>query len=293
MNEESINPGEQLQVLLKQLFPPDSAGKTTFITRIDDAVSADGALAELIYCSTINYVARRLIFTAEFLNRKLQKLGVMVTGEMLNSELRSYVRNYINVKDKDLVEKIVSLLKQCVEARKKSIKSEKRKAIRRNTKQRSEGCYICGCGLSFNRVEKEEDENGINKDNSYESWNYPEIEHIWPRSMGGLTEDRNLKVSCKKCNRYKEDFVDASDFHYEQLFTVSDEDDENFATELNRRFEIAVWARNKFKCSFCQKPASQVGELKLVRNDKRDSWHFLNMDSYCQICCLRINKGKR
>jgi hypothetical protein len=51
---------------------------------------------------------------------------------------------------------------------------------------------------------------------------------------------------------------------------------------MTREYEIALWAKSNFKCKICGKPASNVGKLKLSRINLDDSWHFLNIDAYCE-----------
>lgn len=43
-------------------------------------------------------------------------------------------------------------------------------------------------------------------------FNFPfEVEHIVPPGLGGANEDSNLALSCRSCNVYKSDHLDASD----------------------------------------------------------------------------------
>ena len=69
VDENNINPGEQLREFLKKLFPAD-VKNDSFISRIDYILQADGELIDLVYNSTINYVLRRLIVTADYFQRK-------------------------------------------------------------------------------------------------------------------------------------------------------------------------------------------------------------------------------
>ncbi|MDT5122431.1 MAG: hypothetical protein QOC96_1913 [Acidobacteriota bacterium] len=38
-----------------------------------------------------------------------------------------------------------------------------------------------------------------------------EVEHITPQSLGGITTEDNLALSCRSCNLYKSDYVSAED----------------------------------------------------------------------------------
>lgn len=262
--ENSLNPGKQLQELLKELYPFSQGKGSNFIFQIDNALKAEGELSDLIYNSTINYMMRRLIFTAEFLRRKCEKKNLGEDKFIL--ELRNFIKENTRISSRNL-ERVLVLLRECLKARKKEIASSQKTRIHRGAKQRDERCYICGCQLDFERIEK---------------FKSPEIEHLWPRSLGGLSEENNLKISCSKCNSNKRNYIDYSDFHYEEISIVSDEDDEHFSTEMTRQYELAIWAKSNFKCKICGKPASNVGKLKLSRINLDDSWHFLNIDAYCE-----------
>jgi 5-methylcytosine-specific restriction endonuclease McrA len=264
IEENSLNPGKQLQELLKELYPFSQGRSSNFIHQIDNALKSEGELSELIYNSTINYMMRRLIFTAEFLRRKCNKNNLGEDRFIL--DLRNYLKENTRIPTKNL-ERILVLLRECLKARKKEIAPSQKKHIHRRAKQRDERCYMCGCKLDFERTEK---------------FNSPEIEHNWPRSMGGVSEEHNLQISCSKCNSKKRNYIDYSDFHYEEICIISDEDDDYFSTKMTREYEIALWAKSNFKCKICGKPASNVGKLKLSRINLDDSWHFLNIDAYCE-----------
>jgi 5-methylcytosine-specific restriction endonuclease McrA len=124
-------------------------------------------------------------------------------------------------------------------------------------------CYICGKSLTNEEAE---------------------IEHMWPKAMGGTEKDHNLKVSCKHCNKYKQDYIDASDFHYEEICIAQEEGENSFSGNFKRLYKIALWAKNNYSCILCGTTAESVGRLKFVRKNSRDSWHFLNIDAYCESC---------
>lgn len=109
-----------------------------------------------------------------------------------------------------------------------------------------------------------------------------QIEHIWPKEMGGKDDDDNLKAACEQCNQSKQSYIDASDFHYEEICLITDKTDNNFETELNWQYRVALWAKNNYECVRCGKPAQYKGTLEFVRSNPNDSWHFLNIDTYCE-----------
>lgn len=106
-------------------------------------------------------------------------------------------------------------------------------------------------------------------------------DHIFPRTMGGATAEFNLKVACKSCNESKSEYIDSTDFHYEQICFASEKNTESFNVELERKYKIAIWAKSQYSCSICGKPAVEVGRLDFGRINLNDSWHFLNIEAYC------------
>jgi hypothetical protein len=267
------SPGQQLRLFLQELFPPDSSDRDTFANRIDRAFYANGELSELLYSSTINYMIRRLINTAEFIKRNCNKNNQ--SEERFIVKLREYIKEQLKI-PKGKIEQLHTLLRECLKSRNKDVTSMRKRITKKDAKKRNEKCYLCGCDLDFDSKNNNEKDN--NKDNDFA----PEVEHIWPRTMGGLSEGENIKICCSKCNRNKQDYIDYSDFHYEEISLVSDEGDPHFSTEMKRVYELALWSKSEFKCLICQRPASYVGKLRLKRRNSDDSWHFLNIDSYCE-----------
>lgn len=265
-NISKLSPGQQLQFFLRQLYPTDSQEKTTFANSIDDALQANGEVAELIYNSTINYMLRRLINTASFIKRKCDRNNQ--PEEKFIVELRKFIQENLNLSNNQEIEKLHTLLRECLNVRKKEITPTRKKSIRKIAQTNNEKCYICGCELDYENEQK---------------YNFAEVEHIWPQSMGGLSEGENLQICCLKCNKAKKNYVDSSDFHYEEISLVSDEAQQYFSTEMERRYELALWSKNQFKCLICKKPASYVGKLRFKRRNLEDSWHFINIDTYCDL----------
>ena len=257
-----FNPGEQLQLLLKELYPPDSGAKPSFVSRLDDALMTAGDFAELVYNSCINYMVRRLITTAEYLRRRIDKQGLADPDRKLVVELRSFIREETTIPDRK-GEKLLVLLLECLRVRNKEPTSKTKKRIRRVARSEGVRCYICGRELDFDQAGS------------------AVVEHIWPSAFGGANEDFNLGVSCSECNNSKASYIDASDFHYEEICLVGSKDDEHFPLELRRDYRVALWAKSHCKCIVCGRPASYLGELELCRRNPNDSWHFINVDAYC------------
>ncbi len=259
---DEYNPGEELQRLLKKIYPPDTEGRTSFIQRIDSGLRAEGDFAELVYDSCINYMVRRLITTAEYIRRQCDREGLPDPDRRFWTKFRDFLRHETDI-PANATERVLGLLVKCARSRRQRPTDNTKKRIRAEAQNRGVRCYICGRDLDFT------DPNSV------------QVEHKWPNALGGASQDHNLRVACPSCNRSKADFVDASDFHYEEICLVKDKTDAEFDVELRTDYRVALWAKSRFACSICGKPASAVGELEFVRRDPGDSWHFLNIDACC------------
>jgi hypothetical protein len=256
------NPGKQLQLIVRDLYPAASADKC-FIARIDDALLAEGQLTDLVYLGAINYMVRRLICTGEYLRRKFEL--EMGSTTLFIMKLRSFIQIELELPKKS-VERLVSLVLLSVEERARNITPKRKQRLLAEAQAKGWQCFFCGCGLEFVRSGQP---------------NSVTIDHLWPRSMGGKSEGPNLVVACRSCNEAKADYVDASDFHFEEMCLVTDKGDEQFGTDLKRQYRMAILAAANYRCSTCDIPASYVGELAFSRLAANDSWHFLNVGAYC------------
>jgi len=263
VDENNINPGEQLREFIKKLFPAD-VKNDSFISRIDDLLQADGELIDLVYNSTINYVLRRLIVTADYFQRKCKKEGK--GEEKFITDLRAFLKDDMHFPEKH-IGSIFVLIRECLIKRNAQVAESTKHEIKKRARNNNKACYICGGELEFDIGD------------SYKS---VQVEHKWPKAMGGSSDNFNLEVACQKCNCKKSDYIDATDFHYEKICLVSDEKDEHFSTEMKREYELALWAKTEFKCSVCGKSPADAGKLKFARKNPNDSWHFLNIEIFCE-----------
>jgi hypothetical protein len=260
---DQYNPGEQLRLLLMELYPPDSKNKKSFIDSVDNAFLAEGELAEYVYKSIINYLLRRLITTAEFIKRKHDPAVYPPTTYII--EIRKFIRDFTRI-PQGRVERVIALILDCLRERERNPTQKTKNRIKRKTRESGEGCYICGSELDF-----ETNDEG----------NSAQVEHKWPRTIGGSNHDDNLCISCRRCNQDKSDFIDASDFHYEEMCLYSNDEDPNFHNELKWIYKVSILAKSNYSCVVCDRPSKQVGEMKFARRELNDSWHFLNIDAYC------------
>lgn len=264
LETEVIYPGQELKALLVDLYPNEHRG---FLAQADSDFKADGELHNIFYDSFINYLVRKLITTTIYLNKKFKVYG----DGKVKGEIRSYLEYYSPFNGTHLL-KAADILYRCLQASEDDFDDRSKKAVKYQADKYNWGCY--GCGLPMDLKDETAD-------------NYATSDHKWPKGMGGLSEQENIRLLCKECNnRYKKDFIEASDYHYEEiaLTHVKYEDFERKEKQYNRIYEFAVLAKSEFKCIGCGQPAYKVGELKMGRKSLTDSWHYINLGAFCTTC---------
>lgn len=250
-----INPGEELRDYLSSFYSQPSPN---FLQQMDNDLMCEGELAELVYDSCLNYLLRRLIKTAEYYRRHDPSDWRM--------KLKGFLRDHTRLRTG--TDELIRLLSRCLDAMQTEPTQLEKKQIRQRARENGHRCYLCGDVVEFQETD---------------SYLAPSLDHMWPRATGGTSQRDNLRIAHQKCNsKLKRDFIDASDYHYEQICAVSTPDDKNFTQEMTPLYRMAVFARSNFACAVCDQPAFRVGTLRLGRVNPADSWHFLNLQGYCE-----------
>lgn len=255
MDDEYRNPGEELRAFLSSSY---SQKPSDFLRKMDNDLMCDGEFEQLVYDSCLNYMLRRLIKTAEYYRRKHPSDWRM--------KLKSFLRDHTRLRTG--IDELIRLLGICLEAMDDEPTANLKKQIHRQARESGHGCYLCGEPIDHQKIEP---------------YLAPTVDHFWPRGVGGASGRPNLRLAHQKCNNeLKQDYIDASDYHYEQICAVSSPGDQGFTQEIKPVYEMAVLAKSGFECSVCRQPAYRVGPLKLGRRNPADSWHFLNLEAYCE-----------
>jgi hypothetical protein len=274
---QNENPGHSLRKILEIAIPFEPNSSSCFTTRIDEIIKAEGEFSYLLYQSSINYLVRRLISTVSYLKaeydrtteEKYEDFEERVL-EPFTDKLRFYLRNVTRFEER-LVERLIPILIRCLDIKNQGRvlnKVKKNKIRKRQTNENGElRCYICGCSLSANNLDVKDI-----------------IEHVWPKGLGGWNKESNLKVSCNRCTDNKQEYIDFSDFHYEEICIAEAEEEENFHKAFKRIYKVALWSKSNYSCTICGAKAEKVGRLIFKRRNLEDGWHFLNVDSYCESC---------
>lgn len=201
----NFNPGEKLKEELVLVCSTDSPlNRSSFFERMDALFLEEGELLSLMYDSCINYAIRRLIVSASHLNEAVKSNipNDDAFEGMLLDALRGFVKESTAFPSNQS-ERVVVLLRECIRAKEnKDVSRGTKNQILKEGMSNGDYCYICGGEISYTDTTSQD---------------APEIEHLWPHSMGGSSNSFNLKISCSKCNKLKRSYINASDFHYEQI----------------------------------------------------------------------------
>lgn len=257
----SKNSGEKIYTILDKKYRELSF---KFLEQIDSDLNEDGELSKLFKKSIINYYLRRLITSAQFIRRKYSDFG----DHRVRNELRSYLKYYTRLEDEEIAT-ILILLINCMQVSEDDFNNSHKNPVKRMLKEYGWGCYICGRDMDFSK--------------NSEEYNAITADHVWPKTLGGESIPENLRYACQECNsKYKKDFIDYSDFHYEEISLVI-HDRYNYDNKArDRSYEAAIFAKSNYECVVCEQPAYRVGELYIGRNDLNESWHYLNLSAYCK-----------
>jgi len=269
----SLHPGKRLYQFLRDLYPVGQI-ENSFLSKMDKFLIADTEFANIVYASCIHYLIRRLIITAQYIKRKYEVYG----DERYKQEIRDFLKTCLEIPNKEInLPKLQMHLQSCLDVNDDEFSKGTKNNLVNNAKKNGHKCYVCGGDLDF------ENEGAIN---------YRSVDHIWPRSLGGASEIDNAGLTCKRCDNFlKRDYLDFSDFHYEEISLVFSNPQEYYElntegkqSNRNRQYEVAIFAKSGFKCTEpdCQQPANLAGELYIGKMNSDDSMHFLNLTAFCQ-----------
>ena len=252
------SPGQELRDYLLELYMNE---KSDSIRKMDDDWRHSGDLYSLFIKSAVNYLTRRILKAASVVSHTYSARS---NKPMFAFKMKEYLKDMTRYND-DIIECVV---KKCMLSMCEAETSYTTKMRKRMMRKKANNCYMCGCELVFSNKPVENDNDAT-------------LDHLWPNSLGGSNESFNLENSCKKCNELKGDFIDGSDYHFEQIAHRAIKVDD-FIEKRSRIEERAIWAYSDYKCCVCEIPAKHSGELFIGRKDQDDIWHFLNLATYCE-----------
>ncbi|MDF7798518.1 HNH endonuclease [Pontiellaceae bacterium B1224] len=266
MGKNSLTPGEQLSELISEVVHSENP-ESGFLKNMDNLLVADGEFLEMQKKSIIFYTTRRLIHGASY---ALEKAMVhYMDSQNAIPVIKDYLtNNYSFSLTEEQANRLHALVYSCVDASHKDLSTAQRnKALEQFRRLEITTCYMCGVEIDFDSVDNK---------------NSASVEHLFPSEYGGDSRFENLALSCKDCNKHKDDHMHPSDFHFEKISTKHDYGHKKFSKQLLvSKQVVAMWLKEGCECTICGKPASAAGMLSVFQKEPADSWHFLNIGVQC------------
>jgi 5-methylcytosine-specific restriction endonuclease McrA len=138
---------------------------------------------------------KRLLYHAEKVNERFDRENPVFLKEL------GKIIESIGLERMNREGRLVRLTRDALSQRSRGIGDGLRKKMLQHSKRDNASCYLCGRILNYQLAQKQRDDDIT-------------LDHVWPRSLGGDSEESNLLPSCRKCNEHKKkDFPVFTGFH--------------------------------------------------------------------------------
>lgn len=258
-----LSPGEKLFIWILDRYKKLKAGDSSWITRISQDFDLED-LEKYLLRSTSFMLLRKLIWNALF---------YINTYVDLDQSRQCFDRDYLvrclgfNSQER---REILKMTFDCVAERNRDISNGLLNRLKAEAKLTGSRCSLCGREINY-------EANG-----EYNSFS---LDHIWPRSLGGNSDEWNLRTSCKQCNDKRQNLADSCDVHYEHFhISVMDdsEDKTNFKKEFEWKYRFAALFKSDLKCEMCGVPISQAGgEFDFIPIRTEEIINMFNVKTVC------------
>ncbi|WP_224245012.1 HNH endonuclease [Hyalangium gracile] len=211
---------------------------------------------------------RRLLANAHWYEHKYDQPDIPIHEEKFENE---YLRYHLSFESRD-ARQLAALTYKALDASKANYTNHTFKTIKERSARQSLRCELCGGEIDYATADS--------KDPKRFS-----LDHIWPRSLGGTSDEDNLRVTCGGCNEFRQNYTSAADMHYEHWHVKVPEASESFLKEADRKFRLAVNLRSNFACQRCDRPVSALPDgLRLEARSREENHNIFNSISVCIDC---------
>jgi 5-methylcytosine-specific restriction endonuclease McrA len=261
-----LTPGEKLYRWLHDRYPITEKSSDWMQNLASDFNTEE--LEKLLHQSTLLMMMRRLLANAEWYRRRYTELGIDAYEEKFEQD---FLRHHLSFSPRD-ARLLSNLVYKSLEASRQEIPNSLASRIRDRSNQKSLCCGLCGKEIDYAPTPGNDDDRFS-------------LDHIWPRSLGGNSEEYNLRVTCGACNSLRQSYVSAADTHYEHHHVKLLESDRSFLIEATRLFRLAVNFQSNFTCKRCERPVAQLPDgLRLEARSRHETHNIFNSISICTEC---------
>ncbi len=233
------------------------------------------AIGDYLFRSTCLMVMRRLIWNGHWY---LDKYGSSSKDDRINAEKyyeREYLRSYIGL-HKGIASELRVLVYDAINASNKNIPASLKKRIFERARGANQRCKLCGDQIDYLA------KMGTEK-RSFS------LDHIWPQSLGGESEEWNLQEAHQFCNNERKNLAEASDIHYEHFHVKSEYDPKDtapsFWKELDWGNKLAALFISEFKCAECNDDVTVdnfEGNVIYSVIDRSENYNIFNIRVTCE-----------
>ena len=130
---------------------------------------------------------------------------------------------------------------------------------------------------------------------SFYNNNIMKIEHCFAVDWGGGKNEKNLFISCHKCNQDKSNITFFTEYSINKFFINEFEPNKAkkaFQGTLGQEALISLKVEQEFHCSNCDKELSDTIDFYLARINEEDGYHYLNTQITCKDCIITRNQHR-
>jgi len=261
--KEPTCPGQLLFHWILNRYEHQRIDQTSWVTSVSDEFDVP-QLEEFLLRSTALMLLRRLLWNAQWYESRF--VDEAVTMSRYEKDYLSDVTRLSSIE----LHRLCIMVYNAVRASKKDISPGLFNSLRKRAETSSQRCQLGGCAIDYS---------------AKDGHNAFSLDHIWPQSLGGSSEDWNLRVACKDCNTKRQNLVEAADSHYEHFHARTDGPagaPNSLPSELNSSFRLAALLRADFRCELCGSRVDETaGGLDFVRSNRYENYHMFNIQVMC------------
>lgn len=263
-----IAPGQQLYRWLVDRYP--RAEPANWVQKIG-ADFPDPDLEQLLYESTIVMLLRRLLANGE---RHRRLYG--------DAAERQFKTNYLSrhLAMSTCAPEVSALVFKSLEAADQDIPRSLSNRLRTEYLRLRARCALCARSIDYGLT-------SIPNDPTYDPLQdfAFSLDHIWPSSLGGPSEEWNLRPAHRSCNSRRSDMLGGVDSHYERFHVKVPDSDASYAADFDNLRRLAVRARTHFCCAMCDVDANRTTrDFAFSRRNEVEGDNIINTQWLCEGC---------